>query len=99
MRARELKNTDGAHYGWEFMCPGCKQMHPLKGWTFNGDRDRPTFHPSVAVSESRRYAEDGKTVVLRPRCHSWVKDGQIKFLLDSAHALAGQTVDLPEIPT
>lgn len=30
-------------------------------------------------------------------CHSFVADGRIQFLNDSTHALAGQTVDLPEI--
>lgn len=31
------------------------------------------------------------------RCHSFVRDGRIQFLADCTHALAGQTVDLPEI--
>lgn len=30
-------------------------------------------------------------------CHSFVTDGRIQFLSDCTHALAGQTVDLPEI--
>ena len=30
-------------------------------------------------------------------CHSFVTDGRIQFLADSNHALAGQTVDLPEV--
>lgn len=30
------------------------------------------------------------------RCHSFVTDGRIQFLGDCTHALAGQTVDLPE---
>lgn len=29
-------------------------------------------------------------------CHSFVTDGRIQFLTDSTHALAGQTVDLPD---
>lgn len=29
-------------------------------------------------------------------CHSFVTDGRIQFLGDCAHALAGQTVDLPD---
>ena len=29
-------------------------------------------------------------------CHSFVTDGRIQFLSDCTHALAGQTVDLPE---
>jgi hypothetical protein len=31
------------------------------------------------------------------RCHSFLVDGQIQFLGDCTHALAGQTVPLPEI--
>lgn len=30
-------------------------------------------------------------------CHSFVRDGKIEFLSDCTHALAGQTVELPEI--
>ncbi len=30
------------------------------------------------------------------RCHSFVTDGKIQFLSDCSHALAGQTVDLPD---
>lgn len=30
-------------------------------------------------------------------CHSFVTDGRIQFLSDCTHALAGQTVDLPDI--
>lgn len=30
-------------------------------------------------------------------CHSFVRAGRIQFLDDCTHALAGQTVDLPEI--
>jgi len=29
-------------------------------------------------------------------CHSFVTDGRIQFLSDCTHALAGQTVDLPD---
>lgn len=31
-------------------------------------------------------------------CHSFVKDGQIQFLGDCTHALAGQTVPIPPWP-
>lgn len=30
-------------------------------------------------------------------CHSFVRGGRIEFLSDCTHALAGQTVELPEI--
>jgi hypothetical protein len=32
------------------------------------------------------------------RCHSFVRAGRIEFLNDSTHALAGKTVDLPDLP-
>lgn len=31
------------------------------------------------------------------RCHSFVTDGNIKFLDDSTHALSGKTVELPDL--
>lgn len=31
-------------------------------------------------------------------CHSFVTDGRIQFLADCTHELAGQTVDLPDLP-
>jgi hypothetical protein len=31
-------------------------------------------------------------------CHSFVTDGRIQFLSDCTHALAGQTVELPDWP-
>lgn len=69
-----------------FWCPGCDEAHGCdKRWTFNGDYERPTFSPSIHVSASGPET-----------CHSFVRDGQIQFLSDSYHALAGQTVELPE---
>lgn len=78
---------------------------PGPRWGFNGDYDRPTFTPSVLV---RGYAVerdgDGKWTGQWKRdaagnpvpsvCHSFVRDGQIQFLGDCTHALAGQTVPL-----
>lgn len=78
-------------------------------WGFNGDYDRPTFTPSVLIrtghhisthkagdpcwcnfeQRTRRKAPFACTI-----CHSFVRDGQIQFLNDCTHALAGQTVPL-----
>lgn len=69
-------------------CPGCKEAHPFdQRWTFNGNYDLPTFTPSLRVMGAR----EGET-----KCHSFVTNGRIEFCGDSPHALAGQTVDLPE---
>ena len=82
--------------GQAFFCPGCQNVHQVNShptgprWSFNGDPDRPTFSPSILVTYE---GGDGST-----RCHSFVRDGQIQFLADSTHALAGQEVDLPDWP-
>ena len=113
MRVKHIVTHDGGHYGYRFHCPGCDESHVIptkpheRGWDFNGNEERPTFAPSILVYERRVPSDaDPATVVppykpgdvLSPRCHSFVRDGRIEFLGDCTHALAGQTVDLPEVP-
>ncbi len=80
-------------------------------WGFNGDVERPTFTPSILArtghylpgwkpphcwcNYNERFPDpvDYKCGV----CHSFVTDGNIQFLSDCTHDLAGQTVPLPEI--
>jgi hypothetical protein len=85
-----------------FHCPGCEYDHPFHVepqrrepradgqpaplWKWNGLMDAPTFTPSLLVFKD----------VPSQRCHSFITDGQIQFLTDSFHRLAGQTVDLPD---
>jgi hypothetical protein len=82
-------------YGYAFYCPGCKSAHvfnvvrdrpsgPL--WTFNGNLEKPTFSPSLIV----RFPHPPPQT-----CHLFVRNGQIEYLSDSCHELAGQTIDLP----
>ena len=92
-----------------FRCPGCGDEHRIpvvgQGWTWNGSVDRPTLLPSLLVS-SGHYASQWKQGdscwcgTDYPfncfRCHSFITDGQIAFLGDSTHVLAGKTVDLAE---
>lgn len=91
-----------------FRCPGCEDNHQIladrdRGWGFNGDLERPTFTPSVLVGgvqwapgEGFHKPNHGVAPGERIVCHSFVTDGRIQFLGDCTHALAGQTVDLPE---
>ncbi|MDQ1920559.1 DUF6527 family protein [Massilia pseudoviolaceinigra] len=93
--------------GLMFMCPGCEYSHVVHAagegwagptWGFNDDGDRPTFAPSVLVTTGRAVdptfvPEDGDPPEI---CHSFVTDGRIQFLGDCTHALAGQTVELPD---
>ncbi|WP_336152118.1 DUF6527 family protein [Acinetobacter sp. 99] len=74
-------------------CPGCKYLHPLHvgeqhkvRWEFDGNLERPTFSPSLLVNGGHAN-----------QCHSFIRDGQIQFLSDCHHELAGKTVDLPEV--
>ncbi|WP_026790330.1 DUF6527 family protein [Pleomorphomonas oryzae] len=77
------------------------------GWTWNGDVVKPTFSPSILLTgletvrdEKGRWTGEwvkdaaGQPVPLV--CHSFITDGRIQFLGDCTHALAGQTVDLPD---
>ena len=72
-----------------FECPGCGNHHHVEAprWEWNGSMDAPTFSPSILVNQ-----HDSAS-----RCHSFVRDGRIEFLGDCHHALAGQTVQLPEV--
>lgn len=91
-----------------FRCPGCDDNHQIYvgTWTFNGNLERPTFTPSVLIRGNQwpkdEYPEYHKAAHSRVSpggvtvCHSFVTDGRIQFLGDCTHALAGQTVDLPE---
>ena len=106
-RVKHVTDGSGGHYGYRFECPGCGEPHVIpikphpKGWDFSGDESAPTFSPSIHVQPSKRClcrdAQGEMIVVDTPRCHSFVRAGRIEFLTDSTHALAGQTVDLPEI--
>lgn len=101
MKLRPVTSGYGTPYGVTFECPGCGTTHtvPTHGpnaWIFNGDMERPTLTPSILVHPHGALDEQGQRYET-PRCHSFVTDGRIQFLADSTHALAGQTVELPEI--
>ncbi len=97
--SRKLRSADGGVL--MFWCPGCDGAHGIKvgqgpgpRWGWNQDAERPTFTPSVLV----RYdgADAGVDGAPPAVCHSFVTDGRIQFLSDCTHALAGQTVDIPD---
>ncbi len=94
-----------------FWCPGCDEMHMINtdmsdrpAWEFDGRYDQPTFSPSILVTGVRRITDDeharimaGERIEPTPRvCHSFVREGNIQFLGDCTHHLAGQTVRLKQ---
>lgn len=74
-----------------FFCPGCKENHCFTvrqdggrpAWNFNGNFEVPTFTPSLLYPDRV--------------CHLFLTNGQIQFLGDCSHELAGQTVGMQEI--
>lgn len=82
-------------------CPGCDGPHIIwtqrakdgePCWTWNGDIEKPTCSPSVRTFTT---VEEG---VDRTLCHYNMIDGMLVFHADSPHALAGQTVPIPDWP-
>jgi hypothetical protein len=81
-------------------------------WQWNESLERPTLSPSVLVRtghywpahkgdcwcDYNRNHPDAPAPFECTVCHSFVTDGRIQFLGDCTHKLAGQTVDLPEVP-
>ncbi len=93
---RPFADSQKKTLGYTFWCPGCRGRHPfwttptVRGhcWIFNGDLLRPTFTPSLVME-----ATFGQV-----RCHLFLRDGQIQFLSDCGHELAGKTVPLEREP-
>lgn len=82
-----------------FWCRGCETNHRYttklaKGangpcWGFNGNMERPTFTPSLLYNATQADPARGLH-----RCHLFLTDGQIRYLNDCTHGLAGKTVPL-----
>jgi hypothetical protein len=108
--SKKLRSMEGDQLG--FWCPGCEMMHavsvgqgPGPRWGYNGNPEAPTFTPSILVRTGHFVEPNGKHCDKSgdPEwpcdcvcCHSFVTDGRIQFLGDCTHALAGQTVELPD---
>lgn len=60
----------------------------------------PTIAPSVHIHPIDPIPEGDPDGPYRghPRCHCFIRAGQIDFLKDCTHAFAGQVVDLPPWP-
>lgn len=95
MVARRIRDSAGADLGvhWWFWCPGCDDLHAyteVSGyWTRSGSDAAPSFSPSLLVT----YGDADQR-----RCHLYLTNGQLRFLSDCTHDLAGKTVPLPEPP-
>lgn len=104
-KLRVWEHEKGISYS--FRCPACQITHGfvvstdamLRGWDFNGDIERPTVWPDISGACPRRDS-DGRFIYEPPwvHCHLFLRDGILEFWPDCSHALAGQSVPLPDIP-
>lgn len=85
---------------YAFYCEGCGNHHLVftkkpnqvgAKWEFNGNKDKPTFTPSILIRIE--YLDPHRRPFI---CHSFVKDGNIQYLNDCTHKLAGKTVPLSD---
>lgn len=74
-------------------CPACEQLHKIDigwsnhlgvKWEHDGDYETPTITPSINI--------DGV-------CQYSITSGKILYSEYSKHSLAGQTMDLPDLPS
>lgn len=104
-----LPGTAGTY---SFFCPGCGTWHTVHTknegfehpvWGVNGDIDKPTFSPSlltvhymgmVPADENKSHYKGQREL----RCHSFIRNGRIEYLQDCDHGLAGQTVEMVDLP-
>lgn len=89
-------SSDTVVHLYAFFCPGCGYDHAFRvggnesdgrpRWKFNGSMDHPTFAPSLLCNKDTP----------EQRCHLFLRDGNIEYLGDCHHALAGKTVECPD---
>lgn len=89
-------SADGQTHMLWFWCPGCAQAHAfyLPRWSFDGNYELPTVAPSLLIGSRPPSGDAG----WRRRCHLFLKAGQLEFLPDCGHKLAGKIVPLPALP-
>jgi hypothetical protein len=108
MKLRCWNNPATGHEGVRFWCQGCNVSHSLRTvgpaprWAWNGDMELPVFGPSILsrcdIPDGKREPDDPAAV-----CHSFVgcngaRPGEIIFLSDSTHGLAGSVQPLLDFP-
>lgn len=93
--------------GFGHWCPACNSGHEIDTeepntsgamWIFDGNRESPSFTPSINLQINPPGHQHYQPNVKSTRCHYFIRAGKIIYCGDCTHAMAGQTVDLPDIP-
>jgi Family of unknown function (DUF6527) len=102
--------SGGGRSGIHFFCIGCNDLHTIttdgsRGWSWNGDENQPVITPSVLVTRPAvSDAGEGFEEFLKAQiCHTFVgcngaQPGEIVYLSDCSHSLAGSVHLLQDIP-
>jgi hypothetical protein len=107
MKAKPIRFVDGTmiecsvaeatHIRLNLPCPISDRIIPISltdditsspCWFWNGSTDRPTLQPSLLTRSP------GSKMNI---CHSFIVEGEVKFLEDSTHDNAGKTLPLLEV--
>jgi len=89
MKVRVARSGERVTYS--LWCPACDDLVCINDtWGWNGDRERPTFTPSLLT----RFVMAGEERI----CHSFVTDGLWNYLGDCTHGRAGQSVPVVDLP-
>jgi hypothetical protein len=85
---RLLETDKDQQFNMAFYCPGCKCHHGINtnhehrpAWNVTFTAGKPTVTPSILVTSSTR-------------CHLFIKHGEIEYLTDCTHELAGKTIPM-----
>ena len=86
-----------------FECPACETPPGINCggghgpiWSWDNDVNKPTISPSVLVKYEQYNTPTSSKKKKEHVCHSFVQNGQIQYLSDCTHELAGKLVDIPE---
>jgi hypothetical protein len=109
-KLRKWANPDNGDEGLSYYCQGCDSNHSIKtkgqgAWGWNGDLEKPVFTPSVLVTWSANpdASEEFKEWRTARRCHTFVgcngaQPGEVIFLGDCTHVLAGKVMPFADLP-
>ena len=100
MKLKRIIDQNEAFKGWGHYCPACVDWHvyaveqPFANgatWTFDGNMEKPTFHPSMKITTG--FSKEETRI-----CHYFLRNGILDYCNDSTHSFAGKKVDLPNFP-
>lgn len=108
-----LRSVEGCHFAfWCPGCEEMHLVGTT--WQWDGNLEAPTVSPSLLITSGHycsrwkpgdscwctynaEHADDPAGFVCE-RCHTFIKNGEIEFLPDCSHALAGKTLPIPPLP-